>query len=459
MPIVRYRQSKRPDSTALATVTFESATAEIVARYHPFTERAALYLLSVMLIAIGIFLAVAKLDRVVQAQGRIVPTGGAVTVQPMGEAIINHILVQVGDVVKKGQVLATCDPTFVHADLTALEEKVASLHAQKRRMETEEAALPFHPDPSKPSDVLQASLMKQRSVEFTAGITDFDQRIHAAEADIAGYKDSISDLEGRMKIARETEDMYTKMEAASIATHLDLIAVQDKSLDTQKQLNEQMTLLNATQHTLESLREERKVFVDKWHDDTLTQLVAVQDEYNQAVNDLSKAKKLNDMVDLEAPVDAVVLKVPTLSTGGVATDAEPLFSLMPLDSPIEVDAQIDAEESGFVHTGDPVTIKFATYNFLEYGSAVGIVKTISQDSFTELDQQDSMSKSSGPQSRSPYFDARIKITAVHFHDLPKDTHLIPGMPLEASIVVGKRTILWYLFSGALRSGSDAMHEP
>jgi len=204
MPIVRYKQPKRSESTALVTVAFESATAEIVARYHPFTERAALYLLSALLTGILIFISVAQLDRVVTAQGRIVPTGGALTVQPMEQAIISRILVKVGDVVKKGQVLATCDPTFVRADLSALESKVASLEAQKRRMETEEAALPFRPDRSKASDVLQQSLMNQRSVEFKAGISDFDQRIHGAESQIAGYTDSITDLEGRLKIARET---------------------------------------------------------------------------------------------------------------------------------------------------------------------------------------------------------------------------------------------------------------
>jgi HlyD family type I secretion membrane fusion protein len=459
MPIVRYKQPKRSESTALVTVAFESATAEIVARYHPFTERAALYLLSALLTGILIFISVAQLDRVVTAQGRIVPTGGALTVQPMEQAIISRILVKVGDVVKKGQVLATCDPTFVRADLSALESKVASLEAQKRRMETEEAALPFRPDRSKASDVLQQSLMNQRSVEFKAGISDFDQRIHGAESQIAGYTDSITDLEGRLKIARETEEMYTKMEAAGIATRLDLIGVQDKTLDTANQLTTQKTQLNSTQHELESLKEQRKVFVDKWHDDTLTKLVDVQDLYDQAVNDLTKAKKMNDLINLTAPVDAVVLKIPTLSAGGVAADAEPLFSLMPLNTPIEVDAQIDADESGYVQTGDPVTIKFATYKFLEHGTGEGVVTTISQDSFTEVNDQDTVSKETSGKTRPPYFDARIRIVALHLHDLPPNTHLVPGMPLEASIIVGKRTILWYLFSGAIRSGSDAMHEP
>jgi len=31
--------------------------------------------------------------------------------------------------------------------------------------------------------------------------------------------------------------------------------------------------------------------------------------------------------------------------------------------------------------------------------------------------------------------------------------------LQADIVVGRRTILWYLLGGALRSGAEAMREP
>jgi hemolysin D len=459
MPIVRYRQPKRPESTALSTATFESATAEVVARYHPVRERAILYVLALMIAAILVFISVVKLDRVVTATGRIIPTGGALTVQPMDKAIISRVLVSVGDVVKKDQVLAICDPTFAGADLSALVQKVASLEAQKRRMETEEAAKPFRVDPSKPYDALQSSLSHQHTVEFEAGTMDFDQRIRGAESQIVGFQDSIRDLTGRLKIAQETEAMYTKMEAAGIATRLDLIGVQDKTLDTSNQLSEQQNQLATAQHMLESLKEQRKVFIDKWHDDNLTKLVDVQDQYEQAVNDLTKAKKTNEMVNLKSPVDAVVLKVPELNTGGIAMDAEPLFSLMPVDVPLEADVQIDAQDSGFVKVGDPATIKFETYKFLEHGTGEGVVKTISQDSFTEVNDQDSVTKTTSPQTRSPYFDARIKITALHLHDVPANVRLVPGMTLETSIIVGKRTIIWYLFGGAIRSGSDAMHEP
>jgi hemolysin D len=459
MPIVKFSQPKQRNSAAAVARSFESPTAEVIARRHPFKERAVLYILSIFLAVILVFISVVHLDRVVAAKGRIIPTGGAITVQPLDKAIISRVLVTVGDVVKKGQVLATCDPTFVQADLAAMREKVASLDAQRRRMETEHSGGRFRPDPSKPSDLFQSSVLQQRATEFQAGLNDFDQRIHSSEAQIAGYKESIADLQGRLKIAQETEGMYTKMESEGIVTRLDLIGMQDKTLDMQNQLSEQQTELAAAQHSIESLREQRKVYVDKWDDDNLDKLTVVRDDYQQAVNDLTKAEKLSELVDLRSPVDAVVLKVPDLSSGGVATDAEPLFSLMPINAPIEVDAEVDSHDSGFVKVGDKVTIKFDAFKFLEHGTGEGVVRTVSQDSFVETDEQDTVMKDTAKEMRPPYFDSRITLTGLHLHDVPADVRIIPGMTLEADIIVGRRTIMWYLFGGALRSGADAMHEP
>jgi hemolysin D len=461
MSKVKHIKPKRPGPVAIATVSFESPTAEIVNRYYPWRERSVLYVLTALLATVLVFISVVQLDRVVMASGRIIPAGGAVTVQPLEKAIISRILVSVGDVVRKGQTLAICDPTFTQADLAAIQDKVASLDAQKRRMQAEEASRPFHIEPKRSHDLLQDTIWKQRDTEFHAGITDFDQRIRSSEAQVVGLRQDIADYQARLKIAQETEEMYTKMEQADIVTHLDLIGVQEKTLELRQSLTEKENDLIATQHLLESLKEERKVYIDKWHDDNLGNLSTVGDELEQAVNDLAKAKKLSELVNLEAPVDAVVLKVPTLSIGGVATDAQPLFSLMPLDAPIEVDAQIDAQDSGFVKVGDPAIIKFATFEYLEHGTAEGVVKIISQDAFTHANDEDTVTPGSDTASekRAPFFDARITIKALHLHDVAPDVRLIPGMTLEADIIVGKRTILWYLFGGALRSGAEGLREP
>jgi hemolysin D len=461
MSIVRFSPQRQPNSAEVSALSFESATAEIVARRNVLKERAVLYVLAALIGFLVVFISVVHLDRIVSATGRVVPVAGALTVQPLQKAIINSILVSVGQVVKEGQVLATCDPTFVRADLAQLKQKVADLDAQKRRMEAEEADQSFRPNLSQAYDVLQASIWKQRVTEFTSGIADFDQRISSTEAQITGLRRNITAYGEHLKIATETEGMYTKLMEAGIASREQLITAQDQRLEQGRLVSEQTSILAATQHSLDSLKEQRKVFIQKWHDDNLNNLVSVKDQLQQTQNDLIKAERLSELVNLKAPMDAVVLQTPNLSSGGVATDAQPLFSLMPLNAPLEIDAQIDSQSSGFVRVGDPVTIKFDTYRFLEHGTGQGVVKTITMDSFTEETSQDTVTTSTAVSkgTRTPYFDARIAIKALRLHDVPRNTRLVPGMTLQADIVVGKRTILWYLLGGAMRSGAEAMHEP
>ncbi len=315
MPVLQFNPRKQSKS-ADAVQSFESATAEIIAQQHPWAKRSVLYVLAAMLGLLIVFISFAHLDRVVTTVGRIVPAAGALTVQPLDKAIISSILVSVGDTVKKGQVLATLDPTFVHADLTQLQQKVASLTPEKRRIEAEEAGQPFHADLSQPYDLLQDSIFRQRTTEFHAGIVDFDQRINSTEAQMVGLRQSIADYQERLKIAVETEGMNTKLEADGIVSHLALITIQDQRIELARKLGEVENSLTATEHSLESLKEQRKVFIDKWHDENLNNLVTVKNELEQSEGELTKAQKHSDLANLVAPVDAVVLKVPKLSLGG-----------------------------------------------------------------------------------------------------------------------------------------------
>jgi HlyD family type I secretion membrane fusion protein len=379
----------------------------------------------------------------------------------MEKAIISRVLVSVGDQVRKGQVLATCDPTFARADLTALEQKIASLDAQVRRMQAEQAGEELPASINNSYDLLQASIFRQRRVEFASGVGDFDQRIGSTEAQVAGLKQKIVDDETRLGIARKMEKMNEDLAKNGYVSQMDLLNAQAQRVSLSSDLAQSKSSLDSSEHLLESLRQQRKQFVDKWRGDNLDSLAAAKDALDAAEQDLAKARKVSELVNLVAPEDAIVVKVPNLSAGGVATDAQPLFSLVPLHAPLEVAAQVDAQDIGFIKVGDKVTIKFDAFKFLEHGTGSGVIKTISQDSFTEASTQDAMVAPGGGagRERTPFFDTRIKLTDVKLHDVPKDFRMSPGMTVQADIVVGKRTIMWYLLGGALRSGAEAMREP
>jgi len=452
MAVSPYRQRPSPKSAGAVVNAFESATAEVIARRTSFLERSTLYTLGGFILALILFISLFQLDRLVSAIGKTVPIEGTLYVQPLDKAIIRSIDVRVGDIVKKGQVLATLDPTFAAADLSELQQKVASLEAETRRIKSEEANKPFVATDASPYEKVQETIWRQRQQEYAAGLKDLDERIHGDEVGLVKLQQDIKQYSERAVIATEIEKMRHDMELKGWESRLVSLGARDTRIDIERLRDESQNSFTITQHDLASLKAQRDVYVSTWHSNNLADLVLKQNDLDSSQQELEKAQKLRDLVDLVAPEDAIVTKVEDMSAiGSVASEAQALFTLVPLDAPLEVDIQIETQDIGFPQVGDRVSLKFDAYKFLEHGEGEGRVKTISQNSFTI--------NPDGTPATTPYFDARVEITSVNLHDVPADFRLIPGMTLQADIVVGRRTIFWYIFGSALRTGSEAMHEP
>jgi len=430
---------------------FESETAAVIARTTPRLEHATVYVIVGMILLALIFMAVVRLDRVVTASGRIVPTEGTLYVQPLDKAIVKKILVKIGDVVKKGQVLATLDPTFAAADLAQLQQKMASIKATVERLEAEQAGKPYGPpDKSDPNQLLQASIWRQHQAEYDASLNDFDARIQSMESDISRLRQDVELYGQRLKLAAQIEKMHNTLAQSGYGQKLNVIIAVDSRVEMERQLAESQNQLAEDEHNVESLKAQRAAYIEKWRSDIGSDLVSARNDFDQTQQDLVKAQKLHELVTLTAPEDSVVLKLGDASVGSVAQDGQPLITLVPLHGPLEAEVEIDAQDIGFVEPGDPVQIKLEAYDFMQHGTAEGAVKTISEGSFTVGENQE---------LRPPYFRARVNIKDVHLRDVPADFRLIPGMTLVGDILVGQRTILSYLVRGVMRTGSEAMREP
>jgi len=449
----------RRASHAVSTVVgaFESETAAVFVRTAPTRQHIILYAL-VGIIAVAIALAaVVKLDRVVTSTGRIVTTAGALYVSPFDTGIVKQINVKAGDVVRKGQVLATLDPTFTHADLQQLQQRLASDEAAVARLEAELAGKPYKFSKTDDAQVLQGGIWQKRQAEYKSNLDDFDGRIRSTEAQVSQYQADAKGYSQRLKAAQDVEKLYKPLLEKGYVSKLQAMQAADESTERGRLLNDAQNQGKSATETLASLRAQRAAFVEKWHSDTGTELVTTRNELDVTRQNLEKAQKLSDLVSLDAPADAVVLNVGKVSSGSVAgggaqggTGQDPLFTLVPLDAPQEADINVDARNIGFIKPGDPVQLKLDAYRFLQHGTVKGRIKTISEGSFTVDDNNVPV---------PPYFKVRVAVTDAHLRNVPADFRLIPGMTLTGDIMVGRRTILSYLVEGGLRTGSEAMREP
>ncbi|HXQ23706.1 MAG TPA: HlyD family type I secretion periplasmic adaptor subunit, partial [Candidatus Acidoferrales bacterium] len=370
--------------------------------------------------------------------------------------IVRQVNVKTGDVVRKGQVLATLDPTFTHADLSQLQQKLGSDEAAVARLEAELAGRPYQFSKTDSYQSIQGGIWAKRQSEYRYNLADFDGRIHGAESQVAQAQSDVAEYTKRMKLADEVEKVYQPLLEKGYVSKLQLMQATDARAEMGRLLADAQNQVSSLGQTLASLKAQRESYIQKWNSDTGTELVTVSNDLDVTRQNLQKAQKLSDLSSLDSPADAVVLKVGKVSSGSVAGSGaqslgqDPLFTLVPLDAPVEADVNVSARDIGFIKIGDPVKLKLDAYRFMQHGTAKGVIKTISEGSFTTDDNNTPV---------EPYFKVRVTIKEVHLRNVPPDFRLIPGMTLAGDIMVGRRTILSYLVEGGLRTGSEAMREP
>jgi HlyD family type I secretion membrane fusion protein len=441
------------DLLAAPISAFESETQAVLARTSPYSEHAILQVLAGIIVLSLVLMSVVKLDRVVTSTGKLVPTRGTLFVQPLDRSIVRQIKVHTGDIVRKGQILAELDPTFAEADLKKEQDHLAIAAALVARLEAEEEGTPYEGGPS-PAEQLQLSIWHQRQAELQQTIADFDARIHSDEATVQKAQQDISAYSTRLGYAAQVVTMEETLEKNGNASKLKVLEANDTKTEAARQLSEARNTLTGAQHDLDSLKAQRAVAIGKWHDDIGTQLATARDDLHATQQTLAKASRVSDLSSLQAPEDAVVLDIGNASKGSVVdtntSAAKPLFTLVPLDGPVEAEVEIPSRDVGFIKAGDHVEIKIDAYPFMRHGTAKGTITTISEGSFNIGDDD---------RLRDPFFKARVRVEKADLRDVPNNFRLIPGMTLQGDVLIGHRTILSYLVEGGLRTGSEAMREP
>ena len=102
---------------------------------------------------------------------------------------------------------------------------------------------------------------------------------------------------------------------------------------------------------------------------------------------------------------------------------------------------------------DRVQVKLDAYTYQEHGMAEGVVKVISSDAFTESQQR------TPDAPLGAFYRTRITLTGLSLRNVPDNFRLIAGMPLNAEIKVGTRSVISYFMRPILRGLNESMREP
>jgi hemolysin D len=238
------------------------------------------------------------------------------------------------------------------------------------------------PDPANPEEAVQSRLFLQPKYYLNASLDNYDAQIASLQAELQTNKSEEALTAQRLETLRSIEAMRSELVQVETGSKLNLLLSQASRLEVEDNLSHIRGDQVDLSPKLEKTRAERQVFIEDFGRTALQDLVDTLAKRNAAAEDLKKAELRQQMVVLMTPVDATVLEIAHRSIGSVVCEAETLFSLVPQDAPLQAEVNVDSKDIGEVAVGQPVRLKFDAFPFQRYGTAAGVVRVISQHSFT-----------------------------------------------------------------------------
>lgn len=422
----------------------------------PRLAQATIWVIVVGLVTLLTWASLARLDKVVTATGRLVNPVPNVVVQPLETSIIQTVDVRPGQTVKKGDLLATLDPTFAKADETQLRTRMQSLETQIGSLQQELGGAQASAEAASAAvgsdQRLQAELQSERRANYQAQQRRLAESVNRLQAALATNRQDQSLIAGRLRSLREMEGMQEKSVAQKFGSQIQLLEAQQRTKEVARELELVGSRERELRRELAAAEAEKQAFERGWRQKTMEDLLAITRERDALKEQLDKASKRQNLVKLTAPVDGVVLEIAKLSPGSIVREAETFFTLVPLDVVLQAEAQIDSADVGYVKPGDAVRLKIDAFPFQRHGTLTAKVSSISQDAY----------KRDGPAPgaiSSAYYLARFAIPNPQLENMKPETRLLPGMTLTAEVVVGDRTVISYLVWPLTKGLHEAIREP
>jgi len=472
MPLLPRRSPKaisptgaQDDRMLPVILEFQSPTSAVLVAPVPRAARGIAWVISSMLAAVLIATGFIPVDRVVTMQGKVVPTVPTQVSMPLDIGIVRSIDVSEGDRVKKGQLLARLDPTLAASTVDALKAQVSTYSAQVARMQAEVNHQPFTYTGLDRDMALQAAIYAQRRSQYEYTLENYKQQIDGLVALIARSESDAVGYRERVEVAQNLENMRKDLQRLQVGSRLNTLAAQDNRAEMVRNLaNAEQTADNAKANLAAEVAT-RDAFIHQWDADISQQLSDATGKLSDATQSLRAAEVHSRLVELRADSDATVLSVAKVSVGSVMQVGQQFFTLMPDGSPLVVQGILQGSEGGFVHLGDPVSIKFDTFQYTHYGMAYGTVTSVSADTFYGSDPTAAQASpvplptASSDGSGGAFYIGQVSIDRLALRDVPANFHVTPGMTVIADIKVGKRTVLEYFMSRIVPIATESLREP
>ena len=361
-----------------------------------------------------IWAAFAWVDEIVRAQGEFISSSRPQIIQNLEGGILTELMVQEGDIVERGDMLARLHGTQFKSSVEDLVDQITAQEIRQLRLEAELAGQ-FDFTVPEPLATRSPEIVASERALLKARQSDYVKRSEGAK----------QVLEQAAEERRLLENLLEKR----IVAQIEVTRARKAHADAKARHDEIVT-----QTELDRAQD---------YSDTLRDLATLKQNLKASQDQLNRTA-------LVSPMRGIVNTLNVTTIGGVVRPGEDILEIIPLDEELFVEARVAPEDIANIRHGQEASIKLTAYDYTIHGSLKGVVDFISADTFKDDRARDP--------DGDPHYKVTLKVDMTELTPRQSRIEIRPGMQAQVELHTGAKTVLQYLLKPLYKS-REALREP
>lgn len=350
-----------------------------------------------------------------QVAGTLVPSSGLMTFTPAAAGVVTRVLVREGDRVHAGQPLVEISGEQTSASLGDTSAAItAQLQLQRASLQSDlrDQKLLFH---------LKDERLRSRLALMRRQIAQMEQQI-ALQRQRA---DSAMALYHQLVIVAEK----------GVVSKLQVLQQHDSALQGLAQLRELSGQLLELQGQAQQLQDQ----IDETPLAESDKSNSIERQLADVAQSLARNATQRAVV-LRATADGTVTNV-IAHPGESVSIEDPLVVVLPAQAELLAELWLPSKAMGFIHTGQPVLMRYDAYPYQKFGLHTGRVREISRSAVSASQ----VSRLLGQAIATNRYRVMVSLDAQNVLAYGQLEPLRPGMTLDADVLLDRRRLIeWVL---------------
>ncbi|MCK5228149.1 MAG: HlyD family type I secretion periplasmic adaptor subunit [Desulfobulbaceae bacterium] len=416
----------------------------------PRGGRAILWLLLVLFICFIVWASFSEIEEVTRGDGKVIPSGHIQVVQNLEGGILSEILVEVGNMVKKGQLLLRIDETRFTASFQENRQRYLAHKAKAARLKAEADGTEFQvpkevAEESPKVGIREKEHFESRKKELETTLKILKEQINQRSQEIKEMRGKLVEFNRTYMLIQKELAMTRPLVSEGAVSEVEMLRLERQASEMRGKIDSiELALPKANSKLQEAriaMREEKLVFHNKAKGE-LNDVLAKLEEFSASSVALEDRLK---RTAVRSPVKGTINQILVNTLGGVIQPGMDLIEIVPLEDTLLVEARIKPSDIAFLRPDQEAMVKFTAYDFTIYGGLDARLEHLSADSITD-------------EQGNSFYLARLRTQKNYLGSETNPLPIIPGMVTSIDILTGKKTILSYLLKPVLRAKYMALRE-